>query len=136
MACRGEFTTSRINRRALLLRSGSAAIVSTVATPVLAARPLDRDERPSNDFDALIEAHKAAYAAFNATVRQAGRSSRDRDQASRSEESALLAICAYPAIGERDRLAKARYLLEVEARGELDLPEHTQALLRSTMWRG
>ncbi|WP_292447411.1 hypothetical protein [Mesorhizobium sp.] len=61
---------------------------------------------------------------------------RDHDSASRAEERALLAICAYPAVREADRLTKARYLLEIEARGELDLAEHMQALLRSTMWKG
>lgn len=118
----------------MLLRSGSAAIVSTVATPALVAQPLGRDEQSPNGLDALIEAHKAAYAALGTAMRQIGCSS--RDQASRTEERALLAICAYPAIGERDRLAKARYLLEIEARGELDLPEHAKALLLSTTWRG
>ena len=57
----------------------------------------------------------------------------DTDRASREEERALLAVCGYPAVGEADRLAKARYLLEIEARGELDLPQQMQALLRSTM---
>lgn len=60
----------------------------------------------------------------------------DRVKASREEERALLAICAYPASEEGDRLAKARYLLQVEARGELDLAEQVQAILRSSMWKG
>ncbi|WP_292464523.1 hypothetical protein [Mesorhizobium sp.] len=60
----------------------------------------------------------------------------DTDRASREEERALLAVCGYPAVGEADRLAKARYLLEIEARGELDLAEHMQSILLSTMWRG
>ncbi|MDX8482936.1 hypothetical protein RFN28_31415 [Mesorhizobium sp. VK24D] len=64
-----------------------------------------------------------------------GGSSRDYDRASRAEERALLAICAYPAARESDRVAKARYLLEIERRGELDLAEQMQALLRSTMWK-
>jgi len=34
---------------------------------------------------------------------------------------------------EGDRQAKARCLFKVEAHGELDLAEHMQALLRSTM---
>ncbi len=74
-----------------------------------------------------------SYAAIGKAVREMGGGSRDYDQASREEERALLAICAYPAVREVDRLAKAGYLLEIEARGELDLPEHMQALLRSTM---
>ena len=65
-----------------------------------------------------------------------GGSSRDHDRASRAEELALLVICSYPAVREADRLAKARYLMEVETRGELDLPEHMQAPLRSMMWKG
>ncbi|MFD1984276.1 hypothetical protein ACFSOZ_16640 [Mesorhizobium newzealandense] len=43
---------------------------------------------------------------------------------------------AYPAVGEGDPLAKARFLLETTARGEMDLAEHMQALLCSTMWNG
>lgn len=79
--------------------------------------------------------HRTAYAAFGKAVHERdGRCGQDR--ASREEERALLAICAYPAVREGDRLAKARYLLEIEMRGELDLPEHMQALLRSTMWKG
>jgi hypothetical protein len=39
-----------------------------------------------------------------------GGSNRDHDRANRAEESALVAICAYPAVRESDRLAKAQYL--------------------------
>lgn len=46
-----------------------------------------------------------------------------------------MAVCGYPAARKNDRLAKARYLLEIEACGELDLPAHMRALLRSTMWK-
>jgi hypothetical protein len=63
------------------------------------------------------------------------RHDRDCARASREEERALLAICSYAAVGEADRLAKARYLLEIEALGELDLAEHMQAVLKSTMWK-
>ncbi|TPM42603.1 hypothetical protein FJ964_23095 [Mesorhizobium sp. B2-3-2] len=56
-------------------------------------------------------------------------------RASREEERALVAICSYAAVGAGDRLAKARYFLEIEARGELDLAEHMQAVLRSTTWK-
>lgn len=72
---------------------------------------------------------------FGKTVHETRGSGGDYDTASRAEEEALLAICAHPAVREGDRFAKARYLLEIEARGELDLPEHTQALLRSAMWK-
>jgi hypothetical protein len=121
---------SRINRRAFFLNSGGAIIASTVAGPVPATASTDRDLPLSRDLQALIAAHKAMYAAFQKIVR----SSRDHESASRAEEKALLAVCAYPAVGEADRKAKARYLLEIEARGELDLAEQMQALLRSTMW--
>ncbi|MFK0692763.1 hypothetical protein ACFX5Q_32115 [Mesorhizobium sp. IMUNJ 23033] len=84
----------------------------------------------------LIKSHKAAYAAFGKAHHELGGSSRDHYRASREEERALLAICAHPAVREGDRLAKARYLLEIEARGELDLAEQLQALLRSTIWKG
>jgi hypothetical protein len=61
--------------------------------------------------------------------------SSDSDRAGREEERALLAICSYAAVGEGDRVAKAGYLLDIEARGELDLAEHMPAVLRSTMWK-
>ena len=75
-------------------------------------------------------------AAFSNTLHDTGGGSGDSDRASREEERALLAICGYAAVEEADRLAKARYLLAIEARGELDLPEHMQTVLRSTMWKG
>ncbi|MRG57962.1 hypothetical protein GF108_20560 [Phyllobacterium sp. SYP-B3895] len=121
---------SRINRRAFFLNSGGAIIASTVAGRAPATASTDRDLPLSRDLQALIAAHKAMYAAFQKTIR----SSHDHESASRAEEKALLAVCAYPAVGEADRKAKARYLLEIEARGELDLAEQMQALLRSTMW--
>ena len=45
-------------------------------------------------------------------------------------------MCSYPAIEEADCRVKARYLLAIEARGELDLEEHMQAVLRSMLRRG
>ncbi|WP_245466312.1 hypothetical protein [Mesorhizobium sp. M7A.F.Ca.MR.245.00.0.0] len=124
---------SRINRRALLLHSGSAVVASSMA---LGAKPPSRDQEPSSYLRALIEAHKAAYAEFGNALHEIGGGSCDPSRASQEEERALLAICGYPAVGEGDRLAKARYLLEIEARGELDLAEHMQAVLRSIMWKG
>ncbi|MBZ9990926.1 hypothetical protein LB572_27860 [Mesorhizobium sp. BH1-1-5] len=73
-----------------------------------------------------------AYAALGRAVHEKAASS-SYDRASRDEEGALLAICAYPVVSPDDSAAKARYLLEIEARGELDLPEHMQALLYSTI---
>jgi len=129
----GEFATSRINRRALLLHSSRAVFASSVAATTLGAEALGRDQEPSNNLRALIEAHKAAYAAFGEALHGTGG---DTSGTSREEERALLAICGYVAGGEEDRVVKAQYLLEIEARGELDLAEHMQAILRSTMWKG
>jgi hypothetical protein len=126
---------SRVNRRVLLFNSGSAVIASTVAAAALSTETRRRDREPSRDLRALIKAHKATYAAFGKAVHEMDGSNRDHDSASRAEERALLAVCSYPAVGEGDRWAKARYLLKIEARGELDLTEHMQALLRSTMWK-
>ena len=132
----GEFATSKINRRALLVHSGSTVVASTVAATALGTEPLGRVRGPSDSLRALIESHKTAYAAFGEAMHGMVGGSGDTDRASREEERALLAVCGYPAVGEADRLAKARYLLEIEARGELDLAEHMQSILRSTMWRG
>lgn len=126
----GEFTTSRISRRALLFHSGCAVVASTVAANGHSTKALKHNQQPSKDLVALLDAHKTSYAAFGKLVHKTG----GHIEAGREEERALLAICAYRAVKEGDRLAKARYLLEIEARGELDLPEHMQALLSSTMW--
>jgi hypothetical protein len=118
----------------LLVHSGSAVVVSTVAATALGTEPPGQGPEPSNKLRTLIDVHKAAYASFGEALHEIGGGRSDR--ASREEERALLAICSYAAVGEGDRLAKARYLLEIEARGELDLAEHIQAVLRSTMWKG
>ncbi len=130
----GEFTTSRINRRALLLQSGGAIVATTVEAKALERRLENRE--PSTELTALIEAHRSAYRALRRTVDEIRGCGSVFDSACRTEEAALVAICAHPAITEGDRLAKADYLLRIEARGELDLPQHTQAILRSTMWKG
>lgn len=126
-------TTTRINRRALLAHSGAAVFGSTVAAKACATERARRNQAPTDELKALIEVHVTAYAAFGKVMHEMDGSSRDHDRASREEERALLAICAYPAVSGGDRLAKARYLLEIEVRGELDLPEHIRALLRSTI---
>jgi hypothetical protein len=79
---RGEVTTSRIHRRALL-QSGGAVFASTVAATGLAAEPPHSDREPLGKLGSLIEAHMAAYAAFGETVQDAGGSRRDSDRASR-----------------------------------------------------
>jgi hypothetical protein len=136
MKGRGEITTTRINRRALLFHSGATVFASTVAETAHAIEPPHRVRVSQSKLRALIVAHVTAYAELGKAVHEMGGSSRDYDSASREEERALLDICAYPAVSKGDRSAKARYLLEIEARGELDLPEHMQALLRSTMLEG
>src|SRR5262249_9056787 len=87
----------------------------------------------SSELEALIAAHQVAYAALGKAIDAP--KAPDREQANQTEEKALLAICAYPAINEEDRRAKATYLLDVEAGGEPDLSAHVQALRRSTIWK-
>ncbi|CDX37657.1 conserved exported hypothetical protein [Mesorhizobium sp. ORS 3359] len=110
-----------INRRALLVHSSAVVLASAVAETASAAEP-----PPSKLRDMTV------YAVLGKAVHEKAASC-SYDRASRDEEGALLAICAYPATIGDDRAAKARYLLEIEARGELDLPEHMQALLYSTI---
>ena len=100
----------------------------------IAREPQARNPIPSREIRALIKAHKAAYAAFGRAIHETGSNGCDCAKASRAEEKALVAVCSYPAVSEADRRVKAKYLLVVEARGELDLKEHMQAVLRSTMW--
>jgi hypothetical protein len=125
---------SAISRRTLLVNSGSAVIVSAAAGTAVVGVTQRRNPEPSRELRALIEAHEAIYAAFGTAIQDPASSGRDHHIASRAEEKALLAVCSYPAVSEADRRAKAGYLLTVEARGELDLKEHMQAVLRSTMW--
>jgi hypothetical protein len=117
----------------LLFQSGGAVVTSTIVARAAVAKPSPQEQQSSNHLQGLIETHRAAYVAFGKVVRDVRADRSDLERASRDEEKALLAICAYPAAGEGDLLAKARYLLEIEARGELDLPVHMQTLLRSTM---
>jgi hypothetical protein len=130
---RGEFTMSRIDRRALLLSCGSAVIAAPVAAAAFAVEPLRRDRDPSFDLLALIKAHETTYEAFGKAIQAMDGNNRDHDKASRAEEKALLAVCAYSAISEGDRRTKAQYLLKIAARGELDLAEQMQALLHSAL---
>ncbi|RUV71551.1 MAG: hypothetical protein EOR30_20020 [Mesorhizobium sp.] len=112
-----------ITRRTLLALTGAAVAVDPVSADVTASPKLQ----------ALIAAHEAAYAEFHHIIYSAGSSRYDRERADKDEQEALLAVCSYPAIGRGDRRAKSKYLLAVEARGELDLQEHIQAILHSLM---
>ena len=117
---------SRISRRKLLV--GSAVLGTTVAGAGIAGT-----QEPSRKLSTLIEAHQAAYAPFMETMRKPHGLSNNGAASSRAEEKALLAVCGFPAISEVDRRAKATYLLQIEARGELDLRKHMQAVLVSMM---
>jgi hypothetical protein len=125
---------SRLNRRTLIVNSASAVIGTTIVGMAIAKQPRARNRIPSRELRALIKAHGAAYAAFGRALHETGNNGRACRKASQAEEKALLAVCSYPAVSVGDRRVKAKYLLKVEARGELDLKEHMRAVLRSTMW--
>ncbi|TGQ51628.1 hypothetical protein EN836_23015 [Mesorhizobium sp. M1C.F.Ca.ET.193.01.1.1] len=112
-----------ITRRSLLALTGAAVAID----------PASADVRTSLRLQALIAAHEAAYAEFNRVVHRAASSRDDREQADRVEQETLLAVCSFPVISRTDRRTKTKYLLAVEARGELDLPEYIQAILHSMM---
>ncbi|QND66651.1 hypothetical protein HB777_23870 [Mesorhizobium loti] len=112
-----------VTRRTLLAFTAVASVVQ----PAFA-----EGKDTSRQLHALIATHETAYADLN-RVHRAGSNWYDRKTADRVEEQALLAICSYPATSRGDRRAKADYLLTVEARGELDLEEHMQAILHSMM---
>lgn len=126
---------SRINRRALLVNSTSVLIASAGVEMAIAKVPQRRRQGPSRQLQELIETHKKTYATFNEAIHRPGSKNRDHAKASRAEEKALLTVCSYPAVSEDDRRAKAHYLLKIEARGELDLRVHMQAVLRSMMYK-
>lgn len=113
-----------ITRRTLLAFTAVASVVE----PTFA-----EGGGTSRELQALIATHEAAYDALHAAVHRAGGSPHDRKRADWIEEQALLAICSFPATSRGDRQFKAEYLLTVEARGELDLEEHMQAILHSIM---
>ncbi|UVK36650.1 hypothetical protein LHFGNBLO_003598 [Mesorhizobium sp. AR10] len=113
-----------LTRRTLLAFTAVASVVE----PTFA-----EGEGSSRELQALIATHGTAYDALHRVVHQAGSSWNDRKMADRVEQEALLAICSFPATSRSDRRIKAEYLLTVEARGELDLEEHMQAILHSMM---
>lgn len=117
---------SRISRRKMLV--GSAVLGTTVAGAGIAG-----EQEASRELAKLIEAHKSAYAELMTAIRNPHGIRKDPAACSQAEEKALLAVCWFPVIGEADRRAKATYLLEIEARGELDLSEHMQAVLLAMM---
>jgi hypothetical protein len=114
-----------VTRRTLLAFTAVASVVE----PTFAD-----GEGISRELRALIATHETAYDALHRVVHRASSSGQDRQQADRIEEQPLLAICSYPATSRGDRRVKAEYLLTVEARGELDLEEHMQAILQSIMY--
>ena len=115
-------------------RSAVAGIV--VAQPRCVASDAEAAARPSRaspELEALIKAHRAAYRHFVDRAIPRDVSKPVYQSLSRAEEGALLAICAYPAVTHADRRCKVHYLMAVEKRGELDLPEHMEAVLRSML---
>ena len=126
-------TTERhISRRTVLTALPIAGLVVAQPRCVASDAEAAASQQASKKLRSLIDAHRAAYAALLDTfVDQPGGSKRAYDDADRVEQRALLAICSYPAVEIGERRAKARYLAAIEARGELDLPEHMQAILRS-----
>lgn len=111
-----------ITRRTLLAFTAVASAIE----PTFA-----EGEGASPELRVLIGAHEASYVGLHRVVHRVGSSSHERKTADRIEQEALLAICSYPAISRGDRRAKADYLLTTEARGELDLEEHMQAILHA-----
>ena len=124
-------------RRKLLAAIPAVAVAAVTAQPAFAKAPDEPILKPSRstpspDLQKLIDAHRTAYRAFAEMIRATDVNRTGRAKASRIEEKALLAVCAFRARSEGDRRAKARYLLKVEARGELDLPQQIRAVLRAT----
>ncbi|WP_192180300.1 hypothetical protein [Mesorhizobium amorphae] len=113
-----------VTRRTLLALTAVASVVE----PTFA-----EEEGISSELKALILTHETAYDALHRAVHRPGSSWHDRHRADRIEEQALLAICSFPATSRSDCRAKAGYLLTVEARGELDLEDHIQAILHAMM---
>jgi hypothetical protein len=111
-----------VSRRTFLAFAAVASVVEPSSAQSEVAAP---------QLQALIASHETAYATLLEVVHRPGSTWHDRMIADRMEQQALLAICSHPATGSGDLRAKAEYLLETEARGELDLEEHMQALLHS-----
>jgi hypothetical protein len=123
--------STRTTRRRVLATIPAVTMAAAFAMPTSGAVAQKQKLSASPELEALIEAHREAYRAFIGLLHGAADQSRPARAADRIEQEALLAVCAFPARSEGDRQIKARYLIEVEERGELDLPEHMQAVLRS-----
>jgi hypothetical protein len=123
----------RINRRALLVTSTSALIGSATEGESSAGVSRSPDKAPSPDLLNSIHEHQSAYALFCHAIHEPGHDAGEIAAISQDEETALLAICTFRTLNDHDRRAKAEYLLEIEQRGELDLREHIQAVLRSML---
>jgi hypothetical protein len=90
--------------------------------------------------DALIEAHRQAYVAFEEICNFGDYVSEDdssypileaeNDRRSDAEEAALTAVCAFPAQSLSDAKSKAQFLLKHMCGCQL-LDEQVEALLRS-----
>lgn len=118
----------RISRRALLATSAST-LVGTVAVGASSSA----EQAPSPVLLNLIGTHQSTYDLFCHAMHESDHDAGEIAKLGRDEETALLAVCSFRASSEHDRRAKAEYLLEIERRGELDLREQMQALLRSML---
>ena len=103
-------------RRKFLAGIPAVAVAAMTAQPVFAETPGKQTlkpslSKPSPELRKLIGAHRTAYAAFVEMIRPTGTRSGGPAKASRIEEKALLAVCAFRARSDGDRRAKARYLL-------------------------
>lgn len=122
--------STRSTRRKVLTALPAVTLAALVASPAFVEARQEREPRASPELRMLIETHRKAYATLMRSLhRSADRSY--RGTADRIEQEALLAVCAFPARSDADRHVKAEYLLDIEERGELDLPQHIQAILRS-----
>jgi hypothetical protein len=126
--------TIHITRRNLLAAMPVAGIV--VAQPGCVpsdAEAAPRRSKASPELKTLVKTHRAAYRHLVDRAVHRDVSKWIYQSLSHAEEVALLAICAYPAVTHADRHCKVRYLLAIEKRGELDLPEHMEAVLQSML---
>jgi hypothetical protein len=128
---RALIDSANTTRRKVLTAMPAVTVAAAFALPTARAMAHNQQPSASHELKALIKVHREAYRTFIELLHRSADKSRPARAADRIEQKALLAICAFPARSERDRQIKARYLLEVEERGELDLPQHMQALLSS-----
>jgi hypothetical protein len=112
----------------------AAALMGVTALPAVAVEP------PS-DLARLIDAHRAAHAAFNESCTRDDEADRNAPgyaaierawrEANEADEAAFIAICAYVCRSADDGRTKAAYLLQVHELMNGFQPDHVEALLHS-----